>query len=299
MGQKLITEIPSTKDLFDRASAILEYDLLNLCLNGPKETLDKTEFCQPAVVVSSLAAIEALWETEERAVKNCVATAGFSVGEITALIFAGALSFEEGLRLTQIRGKAMQTASDLQASGMMTIFYGKTADIALACQAAKKWVKETNNIHNPVCQIANHLYNGGKVLAGHVEALEFIESNKKDFGIRKTKWVPVSGAFHTDLMAPAKEIFAEALEHCNINDPRIPVYSNYKAGLYRQAKDVKRILPKQITGQVKWESLINNIMKYTKEEHYPDIIECGSNTLTPMLKQISGKIAKKASVIQV
>ena len=81
MGQKLITEIPSTKDLFDRASAILEYDLLNLCLNGPKETLDQTEFCQPAVVVTSLAAVEALWETDETAVKNCVATAGFSVGK--------------------------------------------------------------------------------------------------------------------------------------------------------------------------------------------------------------------------
>ena len=92
MGQKLITEIPSTKDLFDRASAILEYDLLNLCLNGPKETLDQTEFCQPAVVVTSLAAVEALWETDETAVKNCVATAGFSVGkkkksEMSTLMF--------------------------------------------------------------------------------------------------------------------------------------------------------------------------------------------------------------------
>ena len=209
------------------------------------------------------------------------------------------MSFEEGLRLTQIRGKAMQTASDLQPSGMMTIFYGKSANIALACQAARKWVEETNNIQYPVCQVANHLYNGGKVLAGHIEALEFIESNKKDFGIRKTKWLPVSGAFHTDLMAPAKDIFEEALNHCSINDPRIPVYSNYKAGLYRQSKHVKLMLPKQITGQVKWESLINNIMKYSKEEDYPRIIECGpGSSLTSMLKNISGKISKRASVVQ-
>ena len=215
------------------------------------------------------------------------------------MIFSGALSFEEGLRLTQIRGKAMQTASNLQASGMMTIFYGKSADISLACQAARKWVEETNNIQYPVCQVANHLYNGGKVLAGHIEALEFIDANKKDFGIRKTKWLPVSGAFHTDLMVPAKDIFEEAMSHCSINDPRIPVYSNYKAGLYRQAKHVKWMLPKQITGQIKWESLINNIMKYSKEEDYPRIIECGpGSTLTPMLKNISGKIAKRASVVQ-
>ena len=122
MGKKVLDKVPSTKTLFDRASAILEYDLLKLCTEGPKETLDMTEYCQPAVVVSSLAAIEALWEVDEDAVKHCVATAGFSVGEITALIFAGALSFEEGLRLTQIRGKAMQTASGIIFMFLLILF---------------------------------------------------------------------------------------------------------------------------------------------------------------------------------
>ena len=126
MGQKAIDQVPSTKHLFENASSILGYDLMKLCLEGPKSQLDRTEYCQPAVVVSSLAAVEVLWEIDGDAVKNCVATAGFSVGEITALIFSGALSFEDGLRLVDVRAKAMQEASDLESSGMMTIFFGNT-----------------------------------------------------------------------------------------------------------------------------------------------------------------------------
>lgn len=138
MGQKLIDQVPSTKLLFDKASSILEYDLLKLCLNGPKELLDKTEYCQPAVLVASLAAVEVLWEIDENAVKNCVASAGFSLGELTALIFSGVFSFEDGIKLVKARGKAMQEASDLEPQGMMTIFYGKDAQIGLACEAARK-----------------------------------------------------------------------------------------------------------------------------------------------------------------
>lgn len=166
MGSKAMEKAPATKDLFQRASAILGYDLLKLCLEGPKETLDRTEHCQAAIMVSSLAAVEALWEQDEDAVKNCVATAGFSVGEITALVFGGALSFEDGVRLVHVRGQAMQHASELVNSGMMTIFFNNTAQIGLACEAARKWVKLNHNIEHPVCVIANHLYAGGKVLAG-------------------------------------------------------------------------------------------------------------------------------------
>ena len=97
---------------------ILFKKVSNYYFKGPKETLDRTEYCQPAILVASLAAVEALWEYDEDAVKNCIATAGFSVGELTALIFSGALSFEDGLRLVQVRGQAMQEASDLESSGI-------------------------------------------------------------------------------------------------------------------------------------------------------------------------------------
>ena len=179
----------------------------------------------------------------------------------------------------------------------MTIFHQSGAKVGLACDAAKKWIKAQHQIQNPVCQISNLLYAGCKVIGGHNEALDFIENNKKDFGIRKTKRIPVSGAFHTPLMNPAVEVFTEALKTCSIASPRIPVYSNVDGQVYLTSKDVLKILPKQICSPVKWETAINHLTKYAKEEQWPKIIECGpGSSLTSMTKKISGKLHKKSFV---
>lgn len=251
-----------------------------------------------AIFVSSLAAVEALWETDENAVKNCVATAGFSIGELTALVFSGMLSFDDGIRLVHARGKAMQEASELTPSGMMTVLYpGRDANLGLACEAAKKWIKEKHEIPFPVCNIANHLYAGAKVIAGHSEALNFIEANKKDFRIRKCIRLPVSGAFHTDLMIPAQGLFEEIMKNVNFTDPRIPVLSNFHSRPY-DARNAKKLLSKQMINSVKWEQLINNLFKYKEKEFYPRIIECGpGNSLSAMMKNINGKMAKNASYV--
>ena len=181
---------------------------------------------------------------------------------------------------------------------MMTIFHQSGAKVGLACDAAKKWIKAQHQIQNPVCQISNLLYAGCKVIGGHNEALDFIENNKKDFGIRKTKRIPVSGAFHTPLMNPAVEVFTEALKTCSIASPRIPVYSNVDGEIYRSDKHVWKILPKQIVVQVKWETSMNNLMKYKSEDQWPRVIECGPGTsLIPMLRIINGKMAKGAMVM--
>ena len=180
----------------------------------------------------------------------------------------------------------------------MTIFFPANAEVALACEAARKWVKEKYNIYNPVCNIANHLYTGSKVLAGHVEALDFIEANKKDFKIRKCKRLPVSGAFHTRIMEPAKGPFQEVLSGMNVSDPRIPVYSNYQSQVCWNAKTIKKILPAQMTNTVKWEAIMNNLVKYKNDEQWPRIIECGpGSSLTAITKQISGKLAKMSTVV--
>ncbi len=172
------------------------------------------------------------------------------------------------------------------------------ANIGLACEAARKWIQENHNITYPVCNVANHLYAGAKVLAGHSEALKFIQDNKNDFGIRKCKVLPVSGAFHTRLMVSAQLAVAEHLEKVTVADPRILVHSNVNNDLYRDAKTVKKLLPKQVCSPVKWESNVINLIKYEKEEFQPRIIECGpGNSLVPMLKVINGKAYKRASVI--
>lgn len=157
---------------FDRASSILDYDLLKICLEGPKSTLDQTLYSQPAIVVTSLAAVEKLFASNPSAIEDCVATAGFSVGEITALIFSGALTFDDGIRFVRARAEAMQHCSDMVESGMMSIFFGADANVGQALVVAKKWAKEKHGLENPVCQIANYLYAGGKTIAGHKEVTQ-------------------------------------------------------------------------------------------------------------------------------
>ena len=181
---------------------------------------------------------------------------------------------------------------------MMTIFFPTSANVGLACEAARKWVKEKYNIYDPVCHVANHLYTGAKVLAGHNEALDFIEANKKDFGIRKCKRLPVSGAFHTQMMYPAVDSFQEFLNSLTVSDPRIPVYSNFESAIYKDARTVAKILPRQLVNNVRWEAVINNLMKYKSEDQWPRMIECGpGNSLTAITKQISGKFAKRSSIV--
>ena len=226
MGAKLL-DTPSVRELFSEASQILNYDLLKLCLEGPRSVLDETQYCQAATVVTSLAAVELLYQRSPEAVEDCMAVAGFSVGELTAAIFTGALSLGEGINLVKVRGEAMQAASELEPSGMMTVFVGADSDLGFGCKVAAEWVKRHHDIENPVCQVANHLYCGAKVIGGHTEALKFLEQNKSDFKIRRTTRLPVSGAFHTPLMMPALEPFSLALKNTKVHNPRVPIHSNY------------------------------------------------------------------------
>ncbi|KAG8177563.1 hypothetical protein JTE90_026192 [Oedothorax gibbosus] len=182
MAKKLLS-YPNVKDMFDCASEILRYDLLDLCLNGPEDMLNMTVHSQVAVMVSSLAAVEKLRADAEKMIENCAATAGLSVGEYAALVFAGALDFENAVRLLKIRGEAMQAASDLEPGGMMTVFTEPGAKIKMACQAAREWCLEQTT-YNAECSVAMYLCPGGKVVSGHIEALKFLESNAAKFRIK-------------------------------------------------------------------------------------------------------------------
>lgn len=200
----------------------VRYDLLKLCLEGPKQKLDQTQYCQPAVLVSSLAALERLKEERPNAIDNCVATAGFSLGEITALIFAGAIPFDKGVRLVQVRAEAMQIASEQTPSGMATVLFGPDTNLNEACSKAVDWCI-SKGIENPECRVANYLYPHCKVIAGNIEALRYLETNAKHLKLRRIKPIPVSGAFHTELMASAVEPFTKALKKITISDPIISV----------------------------------------------------------------------------
>src|SRR5437868_13833467 len=121
MGRALVESAPQAKEVFDRAAQILDYDLLNICLSGPAEKLDSTVHSQPALFVTSIAALEWLKANKPDIYNSCQAAAGLSLGEYTALVFAGVMTFDDGLRVVQERGKAMQDASDAVPSGMVSI----------------------------------------------------------------------------------------------------------------------------------------------------------------------------------
>ncbi|XP_063239201.1 probable malonyl-CoA-acyl carrier protein transacylase, mitochondrial [Bacillus rossius redtenbacheri] len=288
MGKELVN-FPVARDMFEVASEILGYDLLKLCAEGPQRELDRTERCQPAVLVCSLAAVERLKEERPAAVHNCVATAGYSVGELAALVFAGALHFEAAVRLVKVRAEAMQLASDLAPGGMTTVMYGPDSQLGHACLRAREWCKE-RGIEKPECAVASYLYPHCKVVAGHVEALKFIEGNLAQFKLRRAKRLPVSGAFHTGLMGPAVPAFAQALRRVALGDPLVPVHSNVDGRRYRDAAHVRRQLPRQLCRPVRWEQTLHALYERAEGQHFPRSFECGpGRSLKAILKMVNAK----------
>ncbi|XP_074112176.1 malonyl-CoA-acyl carrier protein transacylase beg [Cotesia typhae] len=280
---------PRVKKLFDIGNEILGYNILDICLNGPQSKLNKTEFNQPATILTSLAALEKIWEDNSFATENCIAAAGYSVGELTALIFSGALTIEDGIRLAGIRGAGMQYAVDQEPNqGMLTVISKHDTKISKACQEARNFSINLG-LSLPICQIAIYLCNETKVLAGHQQTLEYIINNSYNLNFRKVfKLQTVTGAFHTPLMKPALKSFVKALDDIQFQEPRIPVYSNVTAKPYRSIKDIIHLLPKQIISPVKWEQIIHEIYKRPKGNNFPQTFDLGSNgTMKTILRKIN------------
>lgn len=295
MAEKVL-DCPNVQEMFAIAKRILGYDLLDVCLNGPQEKLNRTEFCQPAIFVCSLAALEKLRSDNEKAVSNCIATSGFSIGEFAALVFAGAMSFEDALRLIKIRAEAMQAASELVPSGLMTILYGADGRVKFACQAATEWcIRKGVHEDFAVCSVSNYLFPHCKVIGGHSEALNFIELNARDFGIKRCIRLPVSGAFHTNLMRPAEAVFREALKKVNLVRPLIAVYSNVDARTYNSEVSLREKLGRQICAPVKFEQIVHTIYERAPDSHYPFTFECGpGHTITTILDKVNGRARRQA-----
>lgn len=148
---KKYIRFPQAKELFEIANEILGYDLLSLCLKGPQKKLDETRFNQPATVVVSLAALEKLREERPRVFETCKCAVGYSIGELTSLIFSGALTFEDGIRLVSVRGAAMEYASKKVPQGMMSVHCTPEARVYDACKDATKWALNIG-VDNPICQ---------------------------------------------------------------------------------------------------------------------------------------------------
>ena len=157
MGKRLVESLPAARRLYDRAAEVLGYSLAKLCFEGPADELDSTVYSQPAIFVTSLAALESLRAESPDVVLSCEATAGLSLGEYTAMVFAGVMDFEDGLMLVQRRGAAMQEAADATPSGMVSILGLERVEVEALCEKAR---------NGEILKIANYLCPGNIVISG-------------------------------------------------------------------------------------------------------------------------------------
>jgi [acyl-carrier-protein] S-malonyltransferase len=250
MAAGLCESLPAARALFDRASTLLGYDLLAVCATGPKEKLDSTAVSQPAIYVASLAALEQLKGTDQAAIDECVACAGLSLGEYTALTFAGALSFEDGLRLVQKRGEAMQAAADATPSGMVSVLLMEVPQVEeLVAQASSKGL----------LRIANYLCPGNLVVSGEKEACAEVQRLAVAANARVAP-LAVAGAFHTPIMAPAVAQLTAALAGVTLSEPRVPVWANVTARPYDDVAQIKPTLARQVVEPVLWEKTMRGLL---------------------------------------
>ncbi|KAK3409774.1 hypothetical protein EUGRSUZ_J01859 [Eucalyptus grandis] len=257
--------VPVAAELYKKANDILGYDLLDVCSNGPKEKLDSTVISQPAIYVTSLAAVEILRAREggQQIIESVDVTCGLSLGEYTALAFAGAFSFEDGLKLVKLRGEAMQEAADAARSGMVSVIGLDSEKVQLLCDAANEEVDEENKV-----QIANYLCTGNYAVSGGLKGIEAVEAKAKSFKARMTVRLAVAGAFHTSFMKPAVSRLEAALAATEIKTPRIPVISNVDAKPHADPDTIKRILANQVTSPVQWETTIKTLLTKGLKKSY-------------------------------
>jgi [acyl-carrier-protein] S-malonyltransferase len=279
MGRDLCASLPAAQRLFDDAAGILGYNLLDVCSNGPAEKLNSTVVSQPAIYVASLAALESLRAKEPNVEAEVVAAAGLSLGEYTALVFAGALDFAAGLRLVQKRGEAMQAAADAAPSGMVSVLGLSTEKVEELCAKARPAGQ---------VQIANLLCPSNIVVSGSIAGCEAIERLAPEAGAMKTIRLAVAGAFHTDIMKPADEKLAAALAQCTLRPARLPVWSNVDAQPHTEPAEIQNLLVRQVLQPVLWEQTMRNLLASGVTKFY----EIGpGRVLAGLLKRIERKIA--------
>ena len=275
----VVKDVPAAKALFDEASEILGYDLLEVCTEGPKEKLDSTVISQPAIFVASMAAVEKLRQEEgQEAVDAATCAMGLSLGEYSALCFADAISFADGVKITKARGEAMQAASDAVDTGMVSVIGLGSDKVAELCEMASE--KSGEKI-----QIANYLCKGNYAVSGASAACDAVnELAKPEFKARMTVKLAVAGAFHTgknfllripckchwidrtifsrlsklpEFMSPAVGALEEVLSGVEIKKPRIPVISNVDAKPHSDPDTIKKLLATQVTSPVLWENTMD------------------------------------------
>lgn len=274
MGRSLWEAFPAARETFESADAILGYALSRLCFEGPEAELNETINTQPALFVTSIAALRALQSANPQAKPACVA--GHSLGEFTALVAAGALTFEDGLRLVRRRGQLMQEAGQ-QSPGAMAALLGLEVEVVqdICAQAAA----ETGGI----LVLANDNCPGQIVISGDSAALDAGLERAKAAGARRAVKLAVSIGAHSPLMQSAAHAFREAVMQTPMQAPQVPVYGNVNAAPLPDVEALREELSLQITHSVRWRESVLSMIEAGTEL----FVELGSGeVLTGLLKRI-------------
>ena len=239
MGKMLYDSNTQAKELFEQANDILGFRISEIMFSGTDDELKQTKVTQPAVFLHSVIA----YKTIEGAKPDMVA--GHSLGEFSALVANGALSFEDALKLVSIRAQAMQKACEINPSTMAAV-------LALADDKVEEICKQVQDETGEIVVAANYNCPGQLVISGSIKGIEIACERMKAAGAKRALVLPVGGAFHSPLMAPAKEELAAAIDSTIFNIPSCPVYQNVVAKAVTDPVEIKKNLVDQLTGAVRW-----------------------------------------------
>ena len=275
MGKELYDNNETAKELFDKANEVLGYRITDIMFAGTDEQLKETKVTQPAVFLHSV--ISALCMGD--AFKPDM-VAGHSLGEFSALVAAGALSFEDGLKLVYARAMAMQKACEVAPGTMAAIIGLPDEKVEEICQEMSKEGK--------VVIPANYNCPGQLVISGDKEGIEEACEKLKAAGAKRALPLKVGGAFHSPLMQPAKDELQKAIEATTVNTPQCPVYQNVDGKPYTDAAKIKANLIAQLTSSVRWTTTVQNMIA----DGATDFTECGpGKALQGMIGRISKELA--------
>jgi [acyl-carrier-protein] S-malonyltransferase len=284
MGVELAGASTAAREVFQEVDDALDQKLFSIMSEGPEDQLTLTENAQPAIMAHAIAVLRVLEKEGGIALTeaaDCVA--GHSLGEYTALCAAGAFKLADTARLLKLRGQAMQAAVPVGVGAMCALLGAELEKAQALAEAAAE---------GQVCQVANDNDPTQVVLSGHREAIERAVALVKEHGIKRGVLLPVSAPFHCDLMQPAADAMAEALQKVPPQAFRLPIYANVTAAQVVQPEEEQRLLVEQVCGRVRWRESVLAMRAAGVEE----FVELGGTVLGPMIGRIDSE-AKVTSVV--
>jgi [acyl-carrier-protein] S-malonyltransferase len=285
MGKDVAERYPEAKTLYDRADRVLGFGLSKICFEGPEDRLTATDISQPAILVTSLAVLAALRTTEAGKALKADAAAGLSLGEYAALVAAGAIGFDDAVRLTNLRGRFMQEACDAQPGGMVSLLGTDEAMAEKICEAAR---------NAGTIWPANYNSPGQVVVSGVKAACDRVAEIAESLGAQRAMPLAVAGGFHSPLMTSAREKLAPELRRLQIRNPEFPVVANVTGGYYSDAASAADLLTRQVDGAVRWQQGVQRLIADGFDRFY----EIGpGRVLTGLLKRIDRQVGRAAAAI--